>query len=54
MFPFFQQLDAEDAKSVWGMVTFNGGKCQQKLNKTCTHLVTHDLTSVCIVLDNNR
>ncbi|XP_076116786.1 PAX-interacting protein 1-like [Mytilus galloprovincialis] len=34
------QLDAEDTLHVWGMITYNGGKCQQKLDSKCTHLIT--------------
>ncbi|XP_071121795.1 PAX-interacting protein 1-like [Mytilus edulis] len=34
------QLDAEDTLHIWGMITYNGGKCQQKLDSKCTHLIT--------------
>lgn len=34
------QVDAEDNIALWGMITYNGGICQQKLDSKCTHLIT--------------
>ncbi|XP_063398435.1 PAX-interacting protein 1-like isoform X2 [Mytilus trossulus] len=34
------QLDVDDSLHIWGMITYNGGKCQQKLDSKCTHLIT--------------
>ncbi|KAL8572757.1 hypothetical protein ACOMHN_030339 [Nucella lapillus] len=34
------QLEAEDAKALWGMVTYHGGHCQMALDNFTTHLVT--------------
>ncbi|XP_046580805.1 PAX-interacting protein 1-like [Haliotis rubra] len=34
------QLDEEDRKSLWSMVTYHGGRCQTRLDKHVTHLVT--------------
>ncbi|XP_078332569.1 PAX-interacting protein 1-like isoform X2 [Crassostrea virginica] len=36
------QLKQEDTNALWAMLTTNGGKCQQTLNKQCTHLITGD------------
>nr|XP_011440858.2 PAX-interacting protein 1 isoform X3 [Crassostrea gigas] len=34
------ELTLEDANALWAMLTTNGGKCQQNLDKQCTHLIT--------------
>nr|XP_026689728.1 PAX-interacting protein 1-like isoform X1 [Ciona intestinalis] len=36
----FSNLVKADKASLWSMVTYHGGKCQTKLDKHCTHLVT--------------
>lgn len=36
----FEQLTLEDTNALWAMLTTNGGKCQQNLDKQCTHLIT--------------
>lgn len=33
-------LTPEDSNALWAMLTSNGGKCQQNLDKQCTHLIT--------------
>uniref|UniRef100_K1PC08 PAX-interacting protein 1 n=1 Tax=Magallana gigas TaxID=29159 RepID=K1PC08_MAGGI len=33
-------LTLEDTNALWAMLTTNGGKCQQNLDKQCTHLIT--------------
>ena len=42
------QLDADDAKALWAMVTYHGGHCQMKLDNSVTHLVTASTTGVSI------
>ena len=37
---FYFQVDAEDNIALWGMITYSGGICQQKLDSKCTHLIT--------------
>ncbi|XP_067864383.1 PAX-interacting protein 1 [Heptranchias perlo] len=33
------RVSAEDRSTLWALITFYGGGCQLKLNKTCTHLI---------------
>lgn len=37
---FYVQITVTDIKSIWAVVTGNGGCCQVKLNSSVTHLVT--------------
>ncbi|XP_021368129.1 PAX-interacting protein 1-like isoform X2 [Mizuhopecten yessoensis] len=39
------QLDPDDAKALWGMVTYYGGRCQQSLDQSCTHLIAYNTES---------
>lgn len=34
------ELTLEDTNALWAMLTTNGGKCRQNLDKQCTHLIT--------------
>lgn len=34
------QVSRADSKSLWAMITLQGGKCQLRLDKYCTHLIT--------------
>lgn len=34
------QINRADSKSLWAMITFQGGKCQLRLDRYCTHLIT--------------
>lgn len=36
----FEKLTLEDTNALWAMLTTNGGKCRQNLDKQCTHLIT--------------
>ncbi|GFS07832.1 PAX-interacting protein 1 [Elysia marginata] len=37
------QLDSEDVLPIWGMIVYHGGRCQLRLDKTVTHLITASL-----------
>ncbi|XP_014473474.1 PREDICTED: PAX-interacting protein 1 [Dinoponera quadriceps] len=34
------QVSRADSKSLWAMITLQGGKCQLRLDRYCTHLIT--------------
>ncbi|KAF3426357.1 hypothetical protein E2986_06497 [Frieseomelitta varia] len=34
------QISRADSKSLWAMITLQGGKCQLRLDRYCTHLIT--------------
>ncbi|EFN81703.1 PAX-interacting protein 1 [Harpegnathos saltator] len=34
------QVSRTDSKSLWAMITLQGGKCQLRLDRYCTHLIT--------------
>ncbi|KAH3887645.1 PAX-interacting protein 1-like [Dreissena polymorpha] len=34
------KLEEKDWLSLWGMIVFNGGRCQGNLTSSCTHLIT--------------
>ncbi|KAL6428266.1 hypothetical protein ACFW04_008524 [Cataglyphis niger] len=40
------QISRVDSKSLWAMITLQGGKCQLRLDRYCTHLVTGKASSI--------
>lgn len=40
------QISRADSKSLWAMITLQGGKCQLHLDRYCTHLITGKASGV--------